>query len=243
MYHGVGGSDGVPVGLLEEQLQALRARRRVVPLADAAQMLGRPDGCDLAAITFDDGYRDFVELAVPVLHEHGLHATVFVPAGWVGKVNGWEAGHAAQRAIVSGRELRELNPVVVGIGAHGLSHRRLAGLGAAELHAETAVAREILEEASGREVTLFAYPYGQVDDFDADAERAVEAAGFAAACSTRFGRGSTASERFRLRRVGIEPGDSLAVFERKLDGGYDWVAWKEAAAGRSRMWRRALACR
>jgi hypothetical protein len=67
---------------------------------------------------------------------------------------------------------------------------------------------------SGREVTLFDYPYGQVDDFDADAERAIEWAGFTAACSTQFGRGSAACQRFRLCRVGVEADDSLADLER-----------------------------
>lgn len=243
MYHGIGGMDGVPVALLEEQLHALAARRRVVPLSGAVHMLGRPEARNLAAITFDDGYRDFVELAVPVLSRHDMHATLFVPAGWQGKTNDWEAGRAAPRAIVSWRELRALDPAVADIGAHGLRHRALAGLAAADLFEETLVARDMLENACGREVTLFAYPYGQADDFDADAERAVEAAGFTAACSTRFGRGSSVEDRFRLRRVGIERGDSLAIFERKIDGGYDWVAWKEAAAARSRSWRRALTCR
>jgi hypothetical protein len=85
---------------------------------------------------------------------------------------------------------------------------------------------------------LFDYPYGQVDDFDADGERAIEWAGFAAACSTQFGRGRAACERFRLCRVGVEADNSLVVFERKLDGAYDWVSWKEAAARHGRALRR-----
>jgi hypothetical protein len=76
-------------------------------------------------------------------------------------------------------------------------------------------------------VRLFAYPYGLRDDFDAAAEAAVAAAGFEAACSTRFGRGSLASERYRLRRVGVAAHEPIEVFERKLDGAYDWTAWKE----------------
>jgi len=69
----------------------------------------------------------------------------------------------------------------------------------------------------------------------------VAEAGFVAACSTRFGRGSQPAERFRLRRLGIEAGDSLEVVERKFDGAYDWVAWKEALGARARRWRRLAA--
>jgi peptidoglycan/xylan/chitin deacetylase (PgdA/CDA1 family) len=132
---------------------------------------------------------------------------------------------------------------VVTVGAHGLRHRRLAGLGPTDLHSETSVAKDVLEQACGRSVKLFAYPYGQADDFDQAAERAVAAAGFVAACSTHFGRGSRPQERFRLRRVGIEPEDTLEIVEQKFDGAYDWVAWKESLGSHARHWRRALAPR
>ena len=100
-------------------------------------------------------------------------------------------------------------------------------LDAARLEEETHGARSILEDRCGRSISLFAYPYGLADDFDPAAERAVEAAGFSAACSTRFGRGSCPEERYRLRRVGVDPADGMERFRRKLEGAYDWLAWKE----------------
>jgi peptidoglycan/xylan/chitin deacetylase (PgdA/CDA1 family) len=243
MYHGVGGRDGVSVTGLRRQLEALQRRRRVVPLAEAVKTIGHEDASSVAAVTFDDGYRDFAELAVPVIREANASATLFVPSGWIGKVNAWDAGHAELREILTDRELRELEPSVVTVGAHGLKHRRLAGLSLANLRSETIVAKDVLEQACGRSVTLFAYPYGQADDFDQTAEQAVATAGFVAACSTRFGRGSRPQERFRLRRVGIEPGDTLAIVQQKFDGAYDWVAWKESLGVRARRWRRAPASR
>ncbi|MBI3784916.1 MAG: polysaccharide deacetylase family protein [Deltaproteobacteria bacterium] len=64
----------------EEQMQLLRRRTRVVPLVDLVGKLGRqqPLEEDLTAITFDDGYRDNLETALPILERHGLPATVFV---------------------------------------------------------------------------------------------------------------------------------------------------------------------
>jgi peptidoglycan/xylan/chitin deacetylase (PgdA/CDA1 family) len=241
MYHGIGGEDGVAVEAFEQQVATLARRRRVVPLRDAVDSLGRPEAYELAAITFDDGYRDFADLALPVLRARGLHATLFVPAAWVGQSNGWDAGRP-QREILTARELRELPPDTVTVGAHGLTHRRLAGMSADQLRAETHDARRILEDACARPVTLYAYPHGQRDDFDAAGERAVADAGFVAACSTRYGRGSRPGERFRLRRVGIEAGDSLARAEQKLDGVYDWIAPKEGlgALARAALRRQAI---
>ncbi len=228
MYHGIGGIDGIPIDSLGAQLDAVASRRRVVPLADAVETLDTRDALELAAITFDDGTRDFAELAVPLLRARCLHATVFVPASHIGGFNDWDTDVALKRPIMTAHELRELDPSCVDIGAHGLTHRRLIALDEATLHAETAVARSLLEDACGRSVRLFAYPYGQLDDFDSNAVRAVKEAGFVAACSTHFGRSSRTSDRYRLRRVGIVANDPPKVVERKLEGAYDWTAWKAA---------------
>ena len=206
MYHGLGGRDGVDAADFGRHLDALARRRQVVPLCEAIRALGTDEAAGLAAISFDDGYHDFAEIALPVLVARDLHATLFVPAS----------------------KIRDLDVTHVEIGAHGFSHCRLAELEAAHLERETKHAREVLEDALGRRVDLFAYPYGQRDDFDTRAEQAVERAGFVAACSTRFGRGSRAAERYRLRRVGVEPSDSLTTVEAKLDGSYDFVSAKEA---------------
>lgn len=228
MYHGIGGRDGVAAEDFAAQLELLRARRHVVSLAELAGRLEDPTATDLAAVTFDDGYVDFAELALPILADAGLHATLFVPAGRVGGTNEWDAGVMHERRILDAAGLRRLDPRHVEIGGHGFSHCRIVGLHGADLERETAGSRRVLEDLTGRPVRLFAYPYGQRGDFDRAAEQAVEAAGFELACSTCFGRSSRESERYRLRRVGIEPGDDLDVVARKLDGAYDWVAWKEA---------------
>jgi peptidoglycan/xylan/chitin deacetylase (PgdA/CDA1 family) len=229
--------DGVDPKAFEVQLDALTARRRVVPLAGAVAALGRPEAASLAAVTFDDGYRDFAELAVPALSRRGLHATLFVPAGHLGGTNQWDAGHAVEREIIDADGLRALDPAVVEVASHGYSHVRLVALSRDRLRQETLDARLRLEDACGRTIRFFAYPYGQLDDFDSSAEKAVAAAGFEAACSTHFGRGSSSAERFRLRRVGVEPADSCEMFERKLDGAYDWVALKERAGAALRRMR------
>lgn len=76
-----------------EQFQLLSKIANVVPLADAVGTLLAGDRLPprAVAITFDDGYRDNLDLAVPMLQRLGLPATVFlvpdllsrkVPAWW-----------------------------------------------------------------------------------------------------------------------------------------------------------------
>lgn len=227
MYHGLGGEDGISAGAFGDQLDWLASAFQVVSLEEAIAALGSAAAANRVAITFDDGYRDFAEIAVPALRSRGLHATVFVPGAHIGGHNVWDEGFAAKRHIMDRAELRDLDSAVVEVGVHGMEHRRLAGLSENDLVRETADAKQEVEQALGRSTRYFAYPYGQLGDFDAAAERAVEAAGFEAACSTHFGRGSKIGERYRLRRVGIGPGDDLDLVARKLGGAYDWTAGKE----------------
>lgn len=237
LYHAIGGADGVSPADFGEQLDLISAYRRVVPLAESVAALGQAHAVELASITFDDGYLDFAQLAVPALQERSLTATVFVPSDRLGGENDWEPTSVARRKILSAAELRALDPETVEIGAHGATHCRLRELDADALRREIFESRLVLEEACARPIRFLAYPYGLGDDFDLDAERAAEAADFVAACSTRFGRSSRPAERFKLRRVGIEPRDGLETVERKLTGAYDWFAFKENLGLRVRRWK------
>jgi len=240
MYHGIGGPDGVDPNEFVAQLELLRARRTVIPLRELGNALSDPEASDLAAVTFDDGYVDFAELAMPTLRKLQMHATLFVPAGRIGESNIWDSGERPMRRIMDERELRDLDPEVVEIGGHGFSHCRMSGLPTNALERETADCRRVLEDTLGRAVELFAYPYGQRDDFDSAAEKAVEQAGFSLACSTCFGRNNHEAGRYRLNRVGIEPSDNLTAVASKFDGAYDWVRWKEKAGYRLRGIRQRL---
>jgi peptidoglycan/xylan/chitin deacetylase (PgdA/CDA1 family) len=72
------------VRLFERQMGLLRRCFTVLPLGEAAR--GLQDGslpARAACITFDDGYADNAELALPVLRRHGLSATFFIASGYL----------------------------------------------------------------------------------------------------------------------------------------------------------------
>jgi peptidoglycan/xylan/chitin deacetylase (PgdA/CDA1 family) len=68
---------------LERQLAFLRRCCNVVPLGGALHALDRGDALPprAVALTFDDGYRDQLDLAVPMLERLGLPATFFLVPG------------------------------------------------------------------------------------------------------------------------------------------------------------------
>lgn len=103
-------------------------------------------------ITFDDGNRSDVEIALPALRERGLSATFFIVAGWLDRPG-----------FVSRDELRELVEAGMTVGSHGLDHVSWRALPDHELESHLGQARSILEDVVGRPVTEASCPFGEYD--------------------------------------------------------------------------------
>ena len=134
----------------EQQLRWLARWRRVVPLIET---LSPDNGRRLVAITFDDGYRDNLTVALPLLEKYSQPATLFVSAGFIGR-----------EGYLSEDDLREISrhPLIT-IGAHGLWHRHFNLLPADEARLEMVESRRILERITGNKIDLMAWPYGECD--------------------------------------------------------------------------------
>ena len=81
----------------------------------------------MVGLTFDDGYCDFADVAVPILDEHGFDATVYVVTGRLGGTNDWEP-HGPVKRIMTAARVREVAALGMEVAAHGVEHRPLAGL-------------------------------------------------------------------------------------------------------------------
>ena len=72
------------IRMLEQQLDWVGRRFRFVTLDELGERVERRDAEPVAAVTFDDGYRDVYEVAFPVLSRKGIPAAVFVITEMVG---------------------------------------------------------------------------------------------------------------------------------------------------------------
>jgi len=152
---------------LDAQLRALR-RQGLRGMSVRELLAGRTRGVGL---TFDDGYVDFLDQAVPVLRRHGATATVYALAGRLGGDNAWDA-EGMRKPLMDPDQLRAAVRAGMEVGSHGLAHRHLPELGADELERELVDSRARLAEVIGGSVDGLAYPYGELGAREVQAARA-----------------------------------------------------------------------
>lgn len=199
--------------------------RRIVALEQLLDgFTSAPAPMDFVAVTFDDGYEGFSHHALPVLSELQVPATVFVVSNLIGQENAWMKSELTPlRPLMSAPQIREAMAAGVEIGCHSASHAHLTQLTDAQLHDEVAGARNRLSDQIGKNVSFFAYPFGEFGE----RERAVvQSAGYVAACSTQPGFNNGQTNQFLLRRIDVYGSDTLAQFRRKVEFGANRVtAW------------------
>ena len=176
---------------------------RVMSLAD--QLAAGRDLGGTLSITFDDGYRDNVEIAAPILRKLGLPATFFVTSGFIGSqtVAPWDRALARQPGWMSWDQVRALAAMGFEIGSHTDSHLDLARADPDVARAELAASRRTLAEATGTAVRLFAYPFGGTEHITPAAREWVREAGFVCCASCFGGVNPPTPDPFDLRRIGI----------------------------------------
>ena len=183
----------------EQQLAWLAKSNRVLPLdATLARSSKRQ-----VAITFDDGYRDNLITALPLLEKYNLPMTLFMVAGFVDS-----------DGYLSADELREISrhPLIT-IGAHGLWHRHFNRISSDEARFELVESRRLLEETIEKKVDLMAWPYGECTS---ELEELAGQSGYRAAWSVWKGNNGP----FSQWRVPLGRNDHMLRFIAKCSGMY-----------------------
>lgn len=154
---------------------------------------------DTVAITFDDGYDDVLQM-LPLLDEHRIPITVFVPTAFIGKTNSWDNFILKnKRRHLSEEQIKQLAAAGVEFGSHSHRHSDLSRLNDDAIEEELRKSKNILEALTGREVKFVAYPFGHGDNrVSAIARRLGYQAGFwsSARVADVFNVGRTPLNRF-----------------------------------------------
>ncbi|MDE0041189.1 MAG: polysaccharide deacetylase family protein [Candidatus Poribacteria bacterium] len=165
-------------------------------------------------ITFDDGYEDFYTSAQPILVKYGLTATVFVLAGYIGKLNKWDVRlRPRQSRHLTSKQIQILFDKGFGIASHGMHHCFLTRCNEANTRLELWESKAILENLLHHPVHSFAYPYGCANP--KVAER-VKSAGYRVAFGLKPNKAMAPNSIYSYPRMAVYRCDTLSTFQAKL---------------------------
>lgn len=167
----------------------------------------------VVGITFDDGYRNNLDHALPVLSRHGFTATCYAVSGQFGGRNSWDEGLVAQTPLMTHEEWGQWRDAGMDIGSHTRHHASLPDLDTAAAREEIAGSRHDLEQALGCEVRHFCYPYGR---YTLEHAALAREAGYATATTTNRGRVQAGEDAYTLRRIMVACSTNLALFAAKV---------------------------
>jgi peptidoglycan/xylan/chitin deacetylase (PgdA/CDA1 family) len=236
MYHRICGGDEkahskyvVDVEVFRAQLRYFAEQGYYTPnLADVLANNGRSLLSDKKPllITFDDGYLDTYEYALPALREFGFIAVVFVVTDLARRTNWWDAPkHIAEARLMDPHHMHEMRKQGIEFGAHGVNHRSLPLLSDEELEYELQQSKTEAETILGQPIQFFAYPYGEVDE---RVKVATIGAGYSCAFASNSGPLSFHTDLFEIRRVLIASNANPAYLYLKLSGvekAFKWSEW------------------
>ena len=224
-YHGVRsgfepGISALPAGRLERQLDYFLARG-FHPIATDSNS----NESTTLSVTLDDALTSQVDLWAGPLAERGLRATLFVPAGFVGRratcdYTGRHRRHAAWT------QLAEWIGQGHAIGSHGMYHRDLRNLSQHELSSEVEGSKRLLEDRLGVAVESLSYPFGR---FNSRVVQVVRKAGYTHAFTARPDRTST--DCFTRPRIVVSLFDTELSIEARLQSS----VWGGIERGKQRL--------
>jgi peptidoglycan/xylan/chitin deacetylase (PgdA/CDA1 family) len=179
---------------------------------------GEKDG-KVVGITFDDGYVNNLEAALPVLQKHGFSSTCYAVSGLLGQTNAWDRKIGiAQVPLMDAGQLRQWVAGGQEIGSHTRSHLDLQAAGDEAARNDMAAGRSELEAATGAPVQHFCYPYGR---YDARHAAMANELGFASSTTTARSRVQSGMALLELPRVPVLRSTSLPVLWLKLATAYE----------------------
>lgn len=206
----------------ERQLRKLVAERwRFAFVSELPQLRGEPK---VAALTFDDGYRDNYLAAHPLLLKYGAKATLYLVVDRFGR--DWSAAKkahhdsgelGAEEKLTDDDVRAMLDSGCWELGAHTFTHPLLPSLEPAQRRREVAGAKAVLESQFATAVRSFAYPFGIFEA--ADVELAASA-GYQQAVTTVPGISTDVdADALELKRIKVSGNEGRLAFSLRLRSG------------------------
>jgi peptidoglycan/xylan/chitin deacetylase (PgdA/CDA1 family) len=207
-YHNVGSGPAdsqfkllcVSLDDFERQLWTIRRLGlRGVSAGAGLGRLGDVARSGLVVLTFDDGYADTLQGALPLLLKYRCTATCYLVSDAIGSHNKWDAEFLSEtKPLMNHDQVRHWLGAGMEIGSHSRSHPRLESLDTAAAYDEIAASRDSLRTAFNVPVDHFAYPFGRFTDATAEL---VRRSGYRSAVTMLRGIADASDDPYKLPRV------------------------------------------
>lgn len=154
-------------------------------------------------ITFDDGYMNNYQAAVPILTELEMKGTINIISSANDGVD-----------YISNEQLLELNKnPLISLQSHTVSHLDLSGLDFDSQTSELSDSRQSISELLGKDITSICYPSGRYND---ETLSIAETSGYKLGLTTNGGLASSNDGLYSLNRVRISYGHSKDTFLNQI---------------------------
>ena len=150
-------------------------------------------------ITFDDGYKNAHDTAMPILTELGMKGSFFIITGMVGNED---------KMADDGLLALKSNPLM-SIGSHTVNHPDLEYSSNEAVNTELIESKKYLDNLLHQNTSVICYPAGR---YNAQTGALAEAAGYKLGLTTHPGFASSADGLFALNRVRVAYGQNEASF-------------------------------
>ena len=157
---------------------------------------------DSVIITFDDGYLNNYNVAFPILKKYNSKATIFLTTSLVNKDD-----------FLTKKLINQMNNYEIEFESHTLTHPDLTKITPQELDKELSLPIRYLKTLTKKDSKILCYPYGLYN------QKVVNSAiekGYKYAVTIDFGLNTLKTDKYRLRRIMMNPEENLSFFKLKL---------------------------
>ena len=178
-------------------------------------------------ITFDDGYKDNLKNALPILKKYNMKMVLFLITSET--YNKWDTDVEDREKekkfnLMTKEEVKELIASgLIEIGGHTTKHLDMPNVDLKTIEDDLNVSNKILEEITGYKPISFAYPWGRSTKESRDVVKKV---GYKFAVSTEDGPACFSDDLFEIVRVGIYSDDDIEKFKLRISGKYPFIREK-----------------
>lgn len=172
-------------------------------------------------ITFDDGYLDNLQYALPILEKYNVPATFYISDSYIDRNKNIKDFLCANNIndFMNWNELKRLSKSkLVTIGCHTSNHKELSKLSDKDVYKEIFFSRKNIEKKIKKKIYDFAYPYGGKDNFNKKTIKVVKKLKFKTAVTAMCTSWNKDSSPYLIPRYFITENCTDLVVKSRING-------------------------